>query len=174
MVNRIALVVVVLLGIAATAQKNPPRTEFMFGYTFLRQSSAAGRQNLNGVTLSGTGNFNRWFGFGGQLSGTYGSPFSGASTTDWMFLFGPVFSHRSDAVLTPFGQLLFGVSHRHDKVPTFAISSTGFTWGAGGGFDVKLTPAVALRLFEADYLRSNLYSATQNNLRLVFGIVFRS
>lgn len=47
---------------------------------------------------------------------------------------------------------------------------------AGGGLDVALTPHLALRALEADYLRTQLPNSTdnaQNNLRLAAGLVLR-
>lgn len=47
---------------------------------------------------------------------------------------------------------------------------------AGGGLNVRLAPHLALRAFEADYLRTQLPNATnnvQNNLRLGAGVVLR-
>lgn len=55
-------------------------------------------------------------------------------------------------------------------------SSNSLAVEAGGVLDLRLTPAVALRLVEADYLRTQLPNGAtnvQNNLRLAGGIVVR-
>ena len=47
---------------------------------------------------------------------------------------------------------------------------------AGGGMNLNLKPHLALRLFEADYLRTQLPNSTnnaQNNLQLGAGLVLR-
>jgi outer membrane immunogenic protein len=47
---------------------------------------------------------------------------------------------------------------------------------AGGGVDVSVSPRLAVRLLEADWLRTQLpnsYNNTQNDLRLSAGVVFR-
>ena len=71
-----------------------------------------------------------------------------------------------------------------DHRPGFQQSTTGatstydaFVLQLDGGIDVKLSRRIALRPFEANWLRTNYpNSATnvQNNLRLGTGIVLRS
>lgn len=43
----------------------------------------------------------------------------------------------------------------------------------GGGFDVKASPQLAIRLIQADYALTRFSSTTQNNIRISAGIVFR-
>jgi hypothetical protein len=43
----------------------------------------------------------------------------------------------------------------------------------GGGLDLKVSPNVALRLFQADYLMTHFSDARQDNIRLSAGIVIR-
>jgi len=86
-------------------------------------------------------------------------------------LFGP----RASTTLgkyTPFAQALFGFSHQTDAGGGISTSSLGFSQALGGGVDYKLLQAVALRV-QADWMRSHLFSGSQNNFRLSMGIVFR-
>jgi len=43
----------------------------------------------------------------------------------------------------------------------------------GGGLDLKVSPNVALRLFQADYEMSRFSGTRQDNIRLSAGIVIR-
>lgn len=56
-------------------------------------------------------------------------------------------------------------------------SSNSFAVQTGGGVDVGISRHLAVRLFQADWLRTQLPNSTtnvQNNLRLAAGIVFRT
>ncbi|MFP5234521.1 MAG: hypothetical protein ACLGSD_01350 [Acidobacteriota bacterium] len=79
-----------------------------------------------------------------------------------------------------FGQGLAGVANGFNSVfpNLMGASSTANSLAvkAGGGMNVNLKPHLALRLFEADYLRTQLPNSTnnaQNSLQLGAGIVFR-
>jgi hypothetical protein len=48
---------------------------------------------------------------------------------------------------------------------------TRFDLYAGGGADVKVSPRVALRLLQADYLMTRFSRARQDNIRLSAGII---
>jgi hypothetical protein len=88
-------------------------------------------------------------------------------------------------------------SPKHSRVSVYAQGLVGEAWGmnsvfpnpagamttandlavkAGGGLNFHLTPHVALRAFEADYLRTQFPNTTnnaQNNLQLNAGFVLR-
>jgi len=51
-------------------------------------------------------------------------------------------------------------------------SDTSFATAVGAGFDIKLAPFVKLRLFQVDYVRTQLHGATQNQARASAGFVF--
>jgi len=79
-----------------------------------------------------------------------------------------------------FGQGLGGEAngfHGLFPTPTGAIdSSNSMAVEAGGGMNVALSPHVALRAFEVDWLRTQLPNATtnvENNVRLGAGVVLR-
>jgi hypothetical protein len=79
-----------------------------------------------------------------------------------------------------FGESLIGIANGVDSVfpdPSGAQSdASSFALQIGGGADLDLSPHFAVRLFHADWLRTQLPNGTtniQNNLRLGAGIVFR-
>ena len=95
--------------------------------------------------------------------------------------FGPRYTwvapHRRYAV---FGQVLAGETNGLNSVfPSSAgakDTANGLALYIGGGVNVALQRHLALRAFEADWLRTQLPNATtnvQNNLRLGAGLVFR-
>jgi len=55
------------------------------------------------------------------------------------------------------------------------ISKSEFRFAVygGAGLDVNLTPRVALRVLQADYLLTNFSSTRQDNMRLSAGIILR-
>ena len=79
-----------------------------------------------------------------------------------------------------FGQGLAGVANGFNSVfpgPLAAQTTAGsLAVKAGGGINYALRRHIALRLFEADYLRTQLPNSTnnaQNNFQLAAGIVLR-
>jgi hypothetical protein len=95
--------------------------------------------------------------------------------------FGPRYTwplaHRRFAL---FGQALAGEANGFQSVfPTtngVNDSANGLALKVGGGMDVSLSRRLAVRVFEADWLRTQLPNSTtgvQNNLRLGAGLVFK-
>jgi len=79
-----------------------------------------------------------------------------------------------------FAQALGGAANGfHGVFPAAAgASDSAFSlaFQTGGGMNLRLSPRAALRVFEADWLRTGLPNSTnnaQNNLRLGAGVVFR-
>ena len=82
--------------------------------------------------------------------------------------------------LTVFGQGLIGEAFGSDSIfPTprgAQTDTTSFALQVGGGVDLRLSKHLAVRLLQADWLRTQFPNAStnvQNNLRLGAGIVFR-
>jgi outer membrane protein OmpA-like peptidoglycan-associated protein len=105
------------------------------------------------------------------------------------YLFGPRLSFRKHDRVTPFVQVLFGIAHASQVTLSGCTgascsllpSENALAMTAGGGFDLKVHRKVALRLVQAEYLMTRFMdpssltgqTATQHNLRLSTGIVFR-
>ena len=137
---------------------------------------------VNGWEGSLEGNLVPWVGIVADLSGHYGSQnFPTAcpvipgpclpvnlKVNEYNALFGPRVS-VSVAKIRPFAEVLIGVGHVSAHS---AGSDTSFATGVGGGFDYHLFPLLAWRV-EGDYVTTRFFSATQNNLQLSTGIVFR-
>jgi hypothetical protein len=89
-------------------------------------------------------------------------------------LFGPQVSLRKSRIHL-FARGLVGPVHLTAASPAFHVTAAETETGYGGGigFDVVIVHAVALRLFQADYLRTNFANRTQDLGRISGGLVIR-
>jgi hypothetical protein len=179
-----------------------PRFELFAGYSYLRAvpTLAAGNRLvwMNGGSTSLAFNVNRYLGLVGDFGAYTNSEvrFTGAytSTVDvnnsdvaaYSYLFGPRLSFRKHDRFTPFAQALFGrvqagqVSLTNCTVNCVLLLSQGsFGMTAGAGLDLRVHRHIAIRVVQAEYLMTRFPSsitgttATQNDMRLSAGIVFR-
>lgn len=187
------LIVAAMLCCTIPAFAQTPKVEIFGGYSFARQGS----QNLNkGWVGSVTGNFNKWFGIEGDVSGQYWSEdvavdnggiiATATGTLDILtYRAGPKFSFRSEnSPVTPFAHVLIGGAHMSAGGSTNVGGSTlsvsqganGIAGLAGGGIDIGKGPIVVRT--QVDYSVFNIsdlfgLSGTSNGLRVSGGIVFR-
>jgi opacity protein-like surface antigen/outer membrane protein OmpA-like peptidoglycan-associated protein len=177
-----------------------PRAELFLGYSYLRSlpSPAAGNRMmwLNGGSTSLAFNFNRYLGIVGDFGGfddsklRVSAPINSTVDSDgtaFTYLAGPRLSFRRRR-FTPFAQVLAGGIHASEVTLSSGCSGAGcmplpaetkFAMTAGGGLDVRVAHHLALRLVQAEYLMTRFAStdtgasATQNDMRISTGIVFR-
>ena len=180
-----------------------PKAELFLGYSYLQAVPKLADGNrlvwLNGGSTSIAFNFNRYLGvvgdFGGfgdtqlRLNGS-ASPGvvrdSGGSV--YTYLAGPRLSYRAHERFTPFAQVLFGGMHASQVMLSSGCTAAGctplpaentFAMTAGGGLDIKVRQHFAIRIIQAEYLMTRFdnlttgAAATQNDMRLSSGIVFR-
>ena len=161
------IVVMLVLSLGAVAQEFP-RVQGFLGYAYARnQIQGPTAYNFNGWNGEVTVNGNRFFGVTGSISGQYHQVKDGPPLDAYHFLFGPQFTYRNaDSKVAPFGRILLGAS----KYKVADASQTEFSYGFGGGLDVKLATHIAARVFQADYIRTHFANDHQNNVRLSFGI----
>jgi opacity protein-like surface antigen len=190
--NRIASVLTGFLFLAAlaatpaTAQETP-KFDVSAGYSFVAGNQVVTSQsiNLNGASGSVSYNYNRFLGLVFDL-GTYynGNVAStGRTLSVTTYLFGPRFSYRKNEKVTPFGQVLLGGGYAGGTLYTTSLgggaaplgAQNSFAMTAGGGLDWNAHPRIAVRLFQAEYLRTqfnNGINSNQNNFRFSAGVVF--
>jgi opacity protein-like surface antigen len=186
-----------------TAGRNlgTPRFELFMGYSYLRAMPELATGNrlvyLNGGSTSIAFNLNRYLGlvgdFGGfndtrlLLTGAGENPSFNAEVqegTVFSYLGGPRLSFRDHGRLTPFVQALFGGMHASDIAVckngcVLLPSENTFAMTAGGGLDFRVSHHLAIRIVQAEYLMTRFENlstgskATQNDMRLSTGIVFR-
>jgi hypothetical protein len=146
-------------------------------------TTASQNANLNGWEFSGQYKLLPFLGAVADFNGTYGT-LNSANTREHTFLFGPQVS--LSAKVSPFAHVLFGMAKEsQDTIPnvcpvllptctgfTSLGADTSFASAVGAGIDVNLVPFLKLRLFQIDYVRTQLHGATQNQPRASAGVVF--
>jgi opacity protein-like surface antigen len=187
---------------SARTNSPTPKLDMFLGYSYLRATPtlAAGNRmvHLNGGSTSLAYNFNSYLGlvadFGGfndtqlRLSGAAPSSVVNSSGNAFTYLFGPRMSFRKNRRITPFAQVLFGGIHASDVTLSSGCTGVGcillpsetkFAMTAGGGLDLNVRRHLAIRLIQAEYLMTSFddpstgKGATQNDIRLSTGLVFR-
>jgi hypothetical protein len=184
----IAIVILVSAGLASA--QVPTSGNVFFGYSYYNTDlSSIDRANTNGWEASVEGKVIPFLGFVADFDSHYGSqnfpsscpvvpvgtgggasPCSfNADVTEHNFLFGPRASF-SVGKFRPFAEVLFGAAHVDAN--NGVGSDTSFAAAVGGGLDYKIIRPVAWR-FQGDFVQTRFFGATQNNVRLSTGIVFR-
>jgi hypothetical protein len=171
--QRIKLLSLLSLVLASNAARCQDKVELFAGYSHFHLDSLPAGE-LNGWEVSGEYKFTRWFGGIADFSGHYGSvrdeanPAQAfpASTNVHAFLFGPQVS--LPARVSPFGHILGGVArvsglNQADNPPTLAL---------GGGLDLTVNPKLALRVVQADFVRTYFFGAI-DNYRISTGVLLR-
>jgi opacity protein-like surface antigen len=179
--NFVVVCAVLLLSLVAFGQERgeAPKAEIFGGYQYFHANSGVSGLsgfNLNGWNASASGFFSRNLGVTADFSGSYGTPSVlgvGVKTNFYTFLFGPTVRVPNSSRLTPFAHVLFGGGRISGSAFGVSVSSTDFTWAAGGGVDVNLSRNFAIRLGQADFLQSRVAGSSQNNFRYSTGIVLK-
>lgn len=185
-VYRLFIVFLAIFGLSGTC-KAQDKVEVSGGYSYLRASIEVGNfppgpppfnttqhANLNGWEFSGQYKFLPFLGAVADFNGNYGT-LNGSGVREHTFLFGPQVS--LPAKVSPFAHALFGVAKESQDILaakglSMASADTSFATAVGAGIDFNLVPLVKLRLIQFDYLRTQLYGATQNQPRVSAGVVF--
>jgi hypothetical protein len=169
----IATTVLLLLMIGAawpSAAQEMPRIQVFGGYSYTRYDTPSfgfsDTTGLNGYTFSPAYNLIRGFGVAAELSGQYKT---GANLRD--VAVGPQFLYARGNMLL-FGRLLFGEARSLVQVGGPQEDSARVIIG-GGGLDYNITSRFAIRAFQVDYVHTNLFNTTQDNLRFSTGLVYR-
>jgi len=192
-VHKTVLMAIALFGLVGTGFAQLPKGNVFFGYSYLSADlGAPSRTGLNGWDASVEGKFLPFLGAVADFSGNYGSagvagsglctpPPGGlpggcisvvnADISQHNFLFG-IRGSFSVGKVRPFAEAMVGAAHLSENGSGVSNSSTSFAQALGGGLDYHLIPLLSWRV-EADYLRTNSFSATQNNARISTGLVFR-
>jgi hypothetical protein len=203
MARALSLSLLFLLLAPVIKAQETPQYEVFVGPSYARED-LTNSKNINGVgwhaSLDGTAN--NWLSAVFDFSGYYGSPkikLPGLpisvpiDSSTYLYLFGPRFTYRRWARLTPFAEGLVGVSDFRFTASsvglTNVVSSTAFAAAFGGGADYTVKSWLAIRLIEADYVVTRSREIivnpttglvgfsgqrrTQNNARASAGFVIR-
>jgi hypothetical protein len=174
----------IALPVLAQAQE-APRTEFFGGYSYMRleDNGIDGQdRDLNGYNVSGAITvFKKYLSLKVDVSGHFGdllvNTIPRVDQGQTLFLGGPQVTFRNNSMFQPFAHALFGAVRRKLEADAtqLDITDTGFAFAVGGGIDVRtpLGKKVAVRLFQADYVRTRINDVSSGNLRASAGIVLR-
>lgn len=189
----LAVFLMAILGaVAAFAQQrysvnavSTPRFEFALGYNYIDANappSGCACFGMNGGFLSADYQLRNWLGVTGKFTANHASNISdlGQGLTLMTFLGGPRVSLPYRRI-TPYAEVLFGGAHASDsyfpsETTGSTTSATSFALSAGGGVDFHLTDLLAIRLIDAQYLRTGFPNGAddlQHHLQLGAGIVFK-
>jgi Outer membrane protein beta-barrel domain len=155
-------------GFAEAQSHEQPAVEIFGGASVLRNGATAPSFSLySGWQAEGSVNFNKYLGFTADFGGQYRS-ISGNRVSQYEYLFGPRVAARSHSG-TVFVHALAG----GNTLKAFGRSTNGFAWGLGGGLDLNAGRHIAIRVIQADYLRTRVSNTWFNDARLGVGIVFK-
>lgn len=175
----------------ASAQTTPA-LQYPLGVAVTYNATHAGATGgsdfwMQGGSVEIEGRFYRGLGVVADVSGFHAANInsSGVSLDMVTTTFGPRYTwqpawqpaHRRYEI---FGQVLAGDANGFNSIfptPTAAItSSNSLALNMGGGMNIALSPRLALRALQANWVRTQFPNATtnvQNNLSLGAGLVFR-
>jgi hypothetical protein len=166
------LIAALLLIVPALAHaQEVDRFEMSAGYSYLRLDTRAlgltQYTNANGGIFGLGLHFTPWLAAVADLSANYGRN-GGNSFRSFYALTGPQVAYRRGRSSFLARGL---VGEARSSVSGLQATDTGLAWGAGGGYEYRLTPYWVVRPVQADYIRSNTFSSTQKSLRISAAIV---
>jgi hypothetical protein len=187
--------ILTLGGAVARAQGKPAASssfqlsslDLAFTYTTERSNvTPSGGSNFfaQGGSFDAGFTFFHGFGVAANFTGEHASNIApGVNLGLLQFMAGPRYTIRggSKHESRVFAEALFGGVHGFDSVfpvsTTVSSTANSFAMQVGGGWDVAVSKHFAIRVFEADYVRTSLpnnATNTQNFLRLAFGVTYHS
>lgn len=159
-----------------------PQAEVYAGYYYVRFNVSANGNPFPvpaGFNANGGGgqleyNLTPWLGIVGDFAGYHVSASPGVGV--FSYLFGPRINfRRKRQTAMPFVHVLLGGLNANGNVGRVG-SQTTFALTVGGGLDIKVSPSVAIRPVQAEYLMTRFpdgLSNRQDNFRFGAGVVFR-
>lgn len=145
------------------------RWQLAIGADWLRFRSSIFNASAVGIKSSVTYFTNEWFGIEGNVSVTFAPQIlDGEHVKVVVYGAGPKIAWR-EKKWEPWGHAIIGGSHEQPE--TAGNSKNSFALQLGGGADYRFNPRLSGRL-EADWVRTNYFSQSQNNFELMGGIVF--
>jgi hypothetical protein len=170
-----------------------PKSEVSVGYAYQHAGLSGSLVPTNGnVTETSTGLNGIAVEFSHYMHGNLGFTIdfawdknnsvdpTGIGYTRTSYLAGPSYRLHRHGFFSPSIHVLGGADHGKFTVPAGVAASTVFTYtntdfaiAGGGTVDGNLTPHVAIRLAQVDYLYTHNYGSNQSSFRYVGGIVVR-
>jgi len=140
------------------------------GYEYVRFKAAPFSANLSGVHTTVAYSLNDWFAVEGSVVAAFGGTVFSGEITKYALLSGGgrLFWDRAPRKWSPWAHVLVGDVHVNPQIAR--SSKNGFGIQAGGGVDYFINPRLSLRA-DGDYVRTQLYSTSQNNFQAGIGFV---
>jgi opacity protein-like surface antigen len=166
-----------LLGTASAKAQEDRGFEVSGNYQYVRFNPGNGASGIN--CQGGSGSIGAYLtprlGLIGEFGGCKVTGLaSGVSAHELDYLFGPRLFFPTRGRVFPFVETLLGGERFSAGVTGVGSASTNsFAMAAGGGADITLTRHVTFRALQVDYLYTHSGGASQNNVRLQSGIVWR-
>ena len=144
------------------------RWELGVGFTYLKFRSPAIDASMAGLNTSVTYFTKEWLGVEGNITAAAGRKIFVDDRTKYAgFTGGPKITMRHGQ-WEPWAHALFGIAHVNPQLA--GVGKNGVAIQLGGGADYDFHPPISLR-FEGDWVRTQLYSLSQNNFQVVIGVV---
>ena len=184
MKKRTSLIAILLFTAAPAFAQSPvsvmpktPVAELFGGFSYARLNDSGATTNTRGIVGSFAWNAKPWLQIVADSSYNVSS-YNGTNVTLYGNHYGARVFHRERNKwrASPFAEFLVGGSHINNTVAGsggLQFADMGFSMKAGGGVDFNLSPHFAVRVVDADFYRTSLFSAHQNNIWLSTGFVFR-
>jgi opacity protein-like surface antigen len=167
----------ILLATASTKAQENKGFDVSGTYQYVRINPGNGATGAN--CQGGSGSFAAYLTSQVGLVGDFGAckvtglP-TGATSHEMNYLFGPRMYFPTHGRLVPYVQALFGGERLSAGVTGVGSGATNaFAMTFGGGADITLTRHVSFRAIQVEYLYTHFGGASQNNMRLESGLVWR-
>jgi hypothetical protein len=160
---------------SAQSKSKLPAIDVFGGYSYLRFDAKtlgfANDLNLNGANVS-VALPDLYMGLGAaiDISGHFANELE-----EFNFMIGPQYTYEWKGMRW-YGHGLFGKARARLRQPgttnvgpSYLSSAVAF----GGGLDFPLSGRFSVRVFQADYLITQDFNATQHNVRISTGVVYR-
>jgi outer membrane protein with beta-barrel domain len=145
------------------------RWQLGLGFTYVKFRSPAIDAGMEGLNTSVTYFTNDWFGVEGNITAAFGRKIFVDDRTKYAGITGGPKIVMRERRWEPWAHVLFGMAHVNPQLA--GVGKNGVAIQLGGGADFPLRGPFALRV-EGDWVRTQLYSQSQNNFQVVTGAVF--
>ncbi len=145
------------------------RLQFAISYQHVVFRSTPFNANLDGINTSVSYFLNDWFAVEGNTVEAFGTKTFGNTSKYFLYAGGGRIAWRDQRrKYEPWMHFLVGGIH---MIPQTAVGGkNGFALQAGAGTDLRYNTRISFR-FGGDYVRSQLYSQSQNNFQFGAGLV---
>lgn len=173
MIRKLPLLLsIVMLGSLVPApEQDASKFDLFGGYSYLNASGNDQPLQLEWLERAGYLQFYSVVGSDSRFWRLLWSPFK-LSANDYGFVFGPTIHVRSPQS-APFVHSLFGVDRFHATALGGTVNNSAFAMPVGGGVDIPVNGTFSIRAAQIDWLCADHFNNSQNNLRVLTGVVFR-